>query len=56
MQQMFSLEGQVAIITGGGSGIGLETVKRFRQAGAELVPMRGSDNLDSLLEHEEKRE
>ena len=37
MKQMFSLEGQVAVITGGGSGIGLDTVRRFRRAGAHVV-------------------
>jgi 3alpha(or 20beta)-hydroxysteroid dehydrogenase len=37
MNKMFSLEGQVAVVTGGGSGIGLETVVRFREAGARVV-------------------
>jgi 3alpha(or 20beta)-hydroxysteroid dehydrogenase len=34
---MFSLEGKVAIITGGASGMGLATVKRFRAAGANVI-------------------
>lgn len=34
---MFSLKGKVAVITGGGSGIGLATVRRFYQAGATVV-------------------
>lgn len=34
---MFSLKGKVAIVTGGGSGVGLMTVKRFREAGAKVV-------------------
>ncbi|WP_153730878.1 SDR family NAD(P)-dependent oxidoreductase [Sporosarcina obsidiansis] len=34
---MFSLEGKVAVITGGGSGIGLAAVQRFSQAGAKVV-------------------
>lgn len=46
MKHMFSLEGQVAVITGGGSGIGLETVRRFRQAGADVVLADISDSHD----------
>lgn len=34
---MFSLSGKTAIITGGGSGIGLATARRFRKAGANIV-------------------
>ncbi len=34
---MFSLEGKVAVVTGGGSGLGLATVKRFVKAGASVV-------------------
>jgi len=33
----FSLQGEVAIVTGGGSGIGLAVVRRFLDAGAEVV-------------------
>lgn len=33
----FSLVGQVALITGGNSGIGLCTVKRFLEAGAKVI-------------------
>ena len=33
----FSLEKQIAIVTGGGSGIGLSVVKRFLEAGAKVV-------------------
>ena len=34
---MFSLEGKVAVITGGASGIGQATVRRFSSAGARVV-------------------
>lgn len=34
---MFSLQDKVAVVTGGGSGLGLATVKRFRKAGAKVI-------------------
>lgn len=34
---MFSLAGQVAVVTGGNSGIGFKTVQRFVAAGAKVV-------------------
>ncbi len=37
MSNFFSLEDQVAIVTGGASGIGLKTVERFIAAGAKVV-------------------
>jgi len=37
MTQFFSLENQVAVITGGTSGIGLKTAERFIAAGANVV-------------------
>jgi len=37
MTQFFSLKDKVAVVTGGGSGLGLATVKRFLQAEAKVV-------------------
>ena len=37
MSSFFSLDGEVAVVTGAGSGIGLETARRFNKAGAKLV-------------------
>lgn len=37
MTGLFSLENQVAVVTGGNSGIGLKTVERFVAAGAKVV-------------------
>lgn len=40
---MFSLKDKVAIVTGGGSGIGLATARRFAAAGAKVVIANRSD-------------
>jgi 3alpha(or 20beta)-hydroxysteroid dehydrogenase len=45
----FSLKNEVAIITGGGSGIGLSVVKRFLQAEAEVV-IADRDDYSELAE------
>jgi NAD(P)-dependent dehydrogenase (short-subunit alcohol dehydrogenase family) len=47
---MFSLKGKVAVITGGGSGIGLATVRRFHQAGATVVVADLTDETKLALE------
>ena len=42
--EFFSLRDKVAVITGGGSGIGLATARRFAQAGAHVVIANRSDS------------
>lgn len=41
---MFSLAGKVAVVTGGGSGIGLATARRFVQAGSTVVIANRSES------------
>ncbi len=41
---MFSLKDKIAIVTGGGSGIGLATARRFAAAGARVVIANRSDS------------
>ncbi|MEI8216888.1 MAG: SDR family oxidoreductase [Eubacteriales bacterium] len=48
--EFFSLKNKVAIITGGGSGLGLATVKRFVQAGAKVVIADISDKSSLAME------
>jgi 3alpha(or 20beta)-hydroxysteroid dehydrogenase len=48
--EFFSLNNKVAVITGGGSGLGLATVKRFVQAGAKVVLADISDKTDLAKE------
>ena len=40
---MKNLEGKIAVVTGGSSGIGLATAKRFVDEGAHVVIMRRRD-------------
>ncbi len=46
----FSLEGKVALITGGGGGIGRQTALSVAKAGAHVVLADISDNLESVAE------
>lgn len=45
MTAHFSLSGQVAVITGGNSGIGLKTAERFIAAGASVIVADIAENL-----------
>ena len=52
MASFFSLQDQVAVITGGTSGIGLEAAKRFIAAGAQVVISGRKDGTDIANEIE----
>ncbi|MCD8349550.1 MAG: SDR family oxidoreductase [Planctomycetaceae bacterium] len=52
LEKMFSLAGKVAIVTGGGRGIGQVVARGFASAGAEVVILSrsGADETVSLIE------
>jgi 3-oxoacyl-[acyl-carrier protein] reductase len=47
---MFRLDGKVAIVTGGARGIGAETARVFREAGATVVTWDVSDGADARVD------
>ena len=46
---MFRLEGKIAIVTGGARGIGAETARVFRDAGATVVTWDVADGADARV-------
>jgi len=51
MTKRFSLEGQVAIVTGGSRGLGLEMARALAESGARVwITARGQDQLDAAAE------
>jgi 3-oxoacyl-[acyl-carrier protein] reductase len=47
---MFRLDGKIAVITGGARGIGAETARVFREAGAIVVTWDASDGADMRVD------
>ena len=47
---MFRLDGKIAIITGGARGIGAETARVFREAGATVVTWDVADGADTRID------
>src|SRR5688500_2767034 len=48
--EMTRLDGRVAVITGGARGIGAETARAFREAGATVVTWDVSDGADQRVD------
>jgi 3-oxoacyl-[acyl-carrier protein] reductase len=47
---MFRLDGKIAVVTGGARGIGAETAKVFREAGATVVTWDVADGADAKVD------
>ncbi|WP_073508370.1 2-dehydro-3-deoxy-D-gluconate 5-dehydrogenase KduD [Streptobacillus notomytis] len=54
LTEMFSLEGKLAIVTGGNTGLGLAYSKALMESGADLLISTFDDNVSEVMEYADK--